>query len=203
MARRFPATVLALMAMIIAIQPCSNEGGATSTAQLSDQTGRDAGESPTSGTGKNFALSDSDWKEYSNQRYGFSIRHPKGWAVQPQDVSKLPPFTPKPIASFFFVNPNRAPGAQPGIEPPDIEVRLYQAGAADSLKNWLVSVGFANSGTLVTPYVKGKFKGLQVCQSTMIFPGCSVYALHKGFVYQLTPISQEGEAMMETFHLLS
>jgi hypothetical protein len=83
-----------------------------------------------------------------------------------------------------------------------MEVRLYQAGEVDSLKNWLVLVGFVNSGTIVKPYIKSKFKGLEVCQSTMIFPGCSVYALRNDLVYQLTPISREGEAMVETFGLL-
>jgi len=73
----------------------------------------------------------------------------------------------------------------------------------DSLKRWLVSVGFASvdSGAVVQPYQNFNISSLKVCQSTMIAPGCSVYVLHSGHVYQLTPISLEGEAMIETFAL--
>jgi hypothetical protein len=144
------------------------------------------------------------WTAYVDPTYGFSISYPSGFVVQPQDVSKLAQFTPTPVASIFFMNPTMATGALAGIEPPDLEVRVYQAGAVDSLKSWLVSVGFAavDSGAIVQPYRHASVSGLKVCQSTMIAPGCSVYVLRSGRVYQLTPISREGEAMIETFALL-
>ena len=84
-------------------------------------------------------------------------------------------------------------------------MRVYQAGAVDSLKSWLVSVGLASvdSGAVAQPYRNASISGLKVCQSTMIAPGCSVYVLRSGRVYQLTPISLEGDAMIETFALLS
>jgi hypothetical protein len=102
------------------------------------------------------------------------------------------------------MNPIMAAGALAGIEPPDLEVRVYQAGAVDSLSSWLVSVGFAavGSGAVVQSYRTASVSGLQVCQSTMIAPGCAVYILHSHRVYQLTSISREGEAMGETFALL-
>jgi hypothetical protein len=103
------------------------------------------------------------------------------------------------------MNPTMAAGDLAGIEPPDLEVRVYQAGGVDSLKNWLVSVGFASAdgGAVVQPYQTASISGLKVCQSTMIAPGCSVYVLRNGRVYQLTPLSREGEAMIKTFALLS
>jgi hypothetical protein len=144
------------------------------------------------------------WTAYVDPTYGFRIGYPHGFVVQPQDVAKLAQFTPTPVASIFFMNPTMAAGALAGIEPPDLEVRVYQAGAVDSLSSWLVSVGFASvdSGAVVQPYRNANISGLQVCQSTMIAPGCAVYILHRGRVYQLTSISQEGEAMGETFALL-
>jgi hypothetical protein len=142
---------------------------------------------------------------YVDPTYGFSIAYPKGFVVQPQDVSKLAQFTPTPVASIFFMNPTMAAGDLAGIEPPDLEVRVYQVGAVDSLKSWLVSVGFASAdnGAVGQPYCNALVSGLKVCQSTMIAPGCSVYVLRSGRVYQLTPISLEGEAMIETFALPS
>jgi len=140
---------------------------------------------------------------YVNPTYGFSIGYPNGFVVQPQDVSRLTQFTPKPVESIFFMNPTMAGGALAGIEPPDLEVRVYQAGAVDSLKTWLVSVGFAavDSGAVTLPYRNDSVSGLRVCQSTLIAPGCSVYVLRSGRVYQLSAISLEGEAMIETFVL--
>lgn len=142
---------------------------------------------------------------YVDPTYGFRIGHPNGFVVQPQDSAKFAQFTPTPVASIFFMNPTIAAGVRAGIEPPDLEVRVYQAGAVDSLKSWLVSVGFASSsdsGADAQPYRNASVSGLKVCQSTMIAPGCSVYVLRSGRVYQLTPFSLEGEAMIETFALL-
>lgn len=200
MAMRLQLTVLVLMLMNLSDGPYNNTAAASRITQPSDNPERGVGESPSGENRHNFIV--ADWKEYSTAKYGFSIRYPNTFVVQMQDVSKLPPFTPKPIVSIFFMNPGKAQLVLSGIEPPDMEVRLYQATGVDSLKSWLVLVGFVNSGTLVKEYIESKFTGLEVCQSTMIFPGCSVYALHKDFVYQLTPISQEGEAMIETFMLL-
>jgi hypothetical protein len=144
------------------------------------------------------------WTAYVDPTHGFRINYPNGFVVQPQDISKLAHFTPTPVASIFFMNPTMAAGDLAGIEPPDLEVRVYQAGAVDSLESWLVSVGFASasSGVFVRPYRNASVSGLKVCQSTLIAPSCAVYVLHSGRVYQLTPISLEGEAMIETFALL-
>lgn len=168
-----------------------------------------AAESVASETGKqtpskNLPVPPAGWSDYVDPTYGFSIGYPKGFVVRPQDVSKLAQFTPTPLASIFFMNPTMAAGDLSGIEPPDLQVRVYQAGAMDSLKSWLVSVGFVSndSGTVTQAYRNASVSGLKVCQSTMIAPGCSVYVLRSGRVYQLTPISLEGEAMIETFALL-
>lgn len=140
------------------------------------------------------------WATYVDSTFGFRIGYPNGFVIRPQNVAKLAQFTPTPVVSIFFMNPTMAAGDLAGIEPPDLEVRVYEAGAVDSLKHWLISVGFASTdGGAVEPYRNASVSGLKVCQSTMIAPGCSVYVLHRGRVYQLTPISREGEAMMETF----
>lgn len=142
-----------------------------------------------------------DWSTYTDPAHGFSIRHPKDFVIRPQDVSKLSRFTPAPLASIFFMNPTMAAGNLAGIEPPDLEVRIYRAEAAGSLESWLISAGFASEETVTAArsFRNASVTGLQVCQSTMIAPGCSIYALRGGRVYQLTPISLEGEAMIETF----
>ena len=141
---------------------------------------------------------------YVNPTYDFSISYPNGFVIQSQDVSKLSQLTPTPVASIFFMNPTMAAGDMAGIEPPDLEVRVYQTEAVDSLKSWLVSVGFAtiDNRDVIQHYHNANVNGLRVCQSTLIAPGCSVYVLGSGRVYQLSPISLEGEAMIKTFVLL-
>ena len=91
---------------------------------------------------------------YIDRTYGFSIDYPNGFVVRAQDVSKLAQFTPTPVTSIFFMNPTMARGDLAGIEPPDLEVRVYQVGGGSSLENWLVSVGFvsANSGAVGQSY---------------------------------------------------
>lgn len=140
---------------------------------------------------------------YVDPVYGFSLRYPQGFVVQSQEVAKFAQFTPNPVASIFFMNPTMAAGGLAGIEPPDLEVRVYHAGAMDSLRNWLAAVGFASAdnGATVRPYRNATVSGLTVCQATLLAPGCSVYILDNARVYQLTPLSREGEAMVETFAL--
>ncbi len=143
------------------------------------------------------------WMTYLDPTYGFKIDYPNHFIVRPQNVAELAKFTPTPITSIFFMNPIMASGSLAGIEPPDLELRVYHVEEVDSLESWLVSVGVASpdSGIIARPYRQAVVTGLEICQSTMIAPGCSVYFLRSHHVYQLTAMSQEGEAMIKTFTL--
>jgi hypothetical protein len=102
------------------------------------------------------------------------------------------------------MNPIMAAGDLAGIEPPDLEVRVYQVGVVNSLRSWLLSVEFISTDNSAVPqtYRNSNVTGLKVCQSTMLAPGCSVYVLQGNYVYQLTPISVEGEKIMDTFRFV-
>jgi hypothetical protein len=149
------------------------------------------------------AVASAGRARYVDPTHGFSIRHPTGFVIQPQDVARFAQFSPKPVASVFFMNPAMAAGALAGIEPPDLDVRVYDARAVDSLEAWLVAVGLASADSVAAarPFRNASVDGLEVCRSTMIAPACSFYVLRKGRVYQLTPMSVEGEAMARTFAL--
>ena len=73
------------------------------------------------------------WMDYVDATSGFRISYPQGFVIKPQDVSKLAQFTPTPITSIFFMNPTMAKGDLAGIEPPDLEVRVYPGGAGPCL----------------------------------------------------------------------
>ena len=68
---------------------------------------------------------------YRDAALDFAVTYPSDFVVRPQDVSALPRFTPMPVASIFFMNPVMAHGALAGREPPDLEVRVYDAGKAE------------------------------------------------------------------------
>ncbi len=172
--------------------------GQSKTGAGESEAGETANEAPHS----SLPVPPAGWTDFVDPTFGFSIGYPNGFVVQSQNVSKLAQFAPAPTASIFFMNPIMAKGALAGVEPPDLEVRVYQAGAMDSLKSWLASVRFDHSGAAIQPFRNASIDGLKVCQEALIAPGCSVYVLHKARVYQLTPVSREGEAMVETFALL-
>jgi hypothetical protein len=141
------------------------------------------------------------WTTYIDPEYRFRVDHPDRFVVRRRKTSELSQFNPAPAASVFIMNPQMAAGALAGIEPPDLEIRVYRADTPQSLTSWLADVGFAfgDSGAVVTPYRTSIADGLKVCPSTMIAPGCSVYLSSHGLVYQLTPASREGENMSRRF----
>ena len=145
----------------------------------------------------------SDWSVYIDPTYHFSVSYPQGFVVRTQDVPKQSEVTPRLVAAIIFMNPTMATGALAGREPPDLDVRIFESAKQDSLKAWLMSVGFASAEDepSIQPYRNAAVSGLRVCHSTLVAPGCSIYVLHERFVYQLTTISREGEAMLETFSL--
>jgi hypothetical protein len=137
--------------------------------------------------------------------HGFRLEYPRGFVARSQDISKLGRFSTGLLASFYVMNPTMAAGDLAGIEPPDLEIRVYSARAAQSLEDWLRSVEFVSvqQGAVGERYRIGGIDGLRICQSTMIAPGCSIFVLRQGSVYQMTAASLEGEAILDTFKFVS
>lgn len=142
------------------------------------------------------------WTTYRDPSSGFAVDYPDDFVAEPQDVARFAQFSPAPSASIFFMNPTMARGVLAGVEPPDLDVRVYDVGAVDSLRNWLAAVGRASpeSGARIEPYQNANVSGVQVCQATLLSPACAVYVLSG--TYQLTTLSLAGEAMQATFTLL-
>lgn len=208
MSRHLLSPLFALMVPAISLMGLATTNGCHPEAAQNtapQQTEPRAGEGGNETPGPDAPATPESWSIYMDPTYGFNIHYPNGFVVRQQDVSELSQFTPTPLVSTFFMNPAMAAGELAGAEPPDLEVRVYRAEAADSLQAWLVSAGFASSDSIgaAKPFQNANVSGLEVCHSTMIAPGCSVYVLRNGRVYQLTAISKEGEAMIRTFGLES
>jgi hypothetical protein len=142
---------------------------------------------------------------YRDPSHRFSISYPRDFVVRVQDVTALPQTAARPIASIFFMNPVMAGGGLAGREPPDLEVRVYDAAGAESLPAWLSSstLASADAVTAAEPHRIGRLAGLKVCRQDMLAPGCAIFLMHARRVYQLTAVSADGERMIDSFSLTS
>jgi hypothetical protein len=141
---------------------------------------------------------------YADSAYKFSVSYPADFVSRPQPAEKLAQLTPKPVASFSFLNPVSASSDVADLEPADLEVRVYDVEKLASLDSWLTSNGLlpADGSVAPKPFQTANVSGVQVCASTMIAPGCSYFVIVSGRVYQLTPATLAGEAMVKTFALV-
>ena len=141
------------------------------------------------------------WVNFASDEYKFSLEYPPGFTVEPKSADDLSNLTPSPVAAFEFLSPELASSDTPELEPPDLDLRVFDAQGAVSLEGWLNSVDLMNSDS-DEEFQTEKISGLEICSSTMIFPGCSYFFFGNGWAYQLTPASLVGEAMVNTFSLL-
>lgn len=141
---------------------------------------------------------------YSDSIYKFGVGYPSNFLFRTQPTEKLEHLNPIPSASFTFMNPVTASNDQAGLELADLEIRVYAAGQAKSLNSWLISMGLlsADSSIPIQQFQTINVSGIKVCASTMIIPRCSYFIIGNGWVYQLIPVTLEGEAMLHTFMLI-
>ena len=69
------------------------------------------------------------------------------------------------------------------------------------MRKWLKANRLLPSGgsSRVEVFETGNVSGLEVCDQTLIGPGCSYYFRKAGWIYQLTPASLAGERIVQTF----
>lgn len=141
------------------------------------------------------ALIDREW--------GFRIDHPVSFVVRTRKRSELAGLRPSPVASTYIMNPTMAAGELAGIEPPDLELRLFTSAADQPLAAWLAEAGLAppDLAGASRPFRTGRTPGMEVCQPAPIAPGCSVFFRADTRIFQLTAVSVEGEGMIRSFEL--
>jgi hypothetical protein len=142
---------------------------------------------------------------YADTTYMFSVNYPKDFVFRMQSADKLAQLMPKPDAAFIFMNPETAASDLGDLEPADLEIRVYDAGDGASLDSWLDTNGMlpgGGTGALESFQAQG-VSGYRVCASTMIAPGCAYFVMGNGFIYQLIPVTLEGETMAHSFALTS
>lgn len=144
-----------------------------------------------------------NWEIYSDSQRQFKLSYPNDFVAVERNRHELNKFTPSPQFAILFMNDMMASSQFAGIEPADLEIKAYRLSTQQTLNEWLESTGFAHgeSGSKIRHFQTKHIHGLEVCGSTMAAPGCSVYVINANFIFQLTPASQSGQAMMESFEL--
>ena len=142
---------------------------------------------------------------YSDSIYKFGMSYPSNFLFRAHPTEELEHLNPIPSASFTFMNPVTASSDLAGLELADLEVRVYEAGQATSLDNWLISMRLllADSTIPIQRFQTINVSGIKLCASTMIIPQCSYFVIGNGWIYQLIPVTLEGETMFHTFMLTS
>lgn len=140
----------------------------------------------------------ADWPVYQDTVNHFQISYPPQFDFKVLDNSELIKIKPEPVSATYF---NDTPTTAGLLVPPKFSLRIYKIGAGSSVEKWLKTNGLylPDSGWTITPYTRANFSGYQVNSSTYVAPGVFFYATHGDYLYQLTPLGQEGEMMLDTF----
>lgn len=146
-----------------------------------------------------------NWINYVDPKKQFQLSYPDDFVVRERNSDELLKFAPAPKRAVYFMNPHMASGQLSGIEPADLELKIYRMNQShSSLKHELKDLGVVPemNGAVIKSFRTKHINGLEVCATTMVTPGCSIYTLHTHFIFQLTPGSQAGQIMMENFEIL-
>jgi len=115
-------------------------------------------------------------------------------------------FTLAPGRAVYFTRRQVSQANAPISNPPaDLELKIYRMTQShSSLKDWLRNSGLVPEmdDATIKNFQTKHINGLEVCGTTMVAPGCSIYTLHAPFIFQLTPGSQAGQIMMENLEFL-
>ena len=107
---------------------------------------------------------------------------------------------PSPRAAWHFRDTR---GELAGLAPPAFAIHIFEKEPAQPLESWLEANGLLRreAGWFTEPYQGRHIAGLKVISPTFMAPGWSVYVTGDGRVFQLTPLGEEGERMLETFEI--
>ncbi len=162
-----------------------------------DQPGRsDSGAGQLSPSAQPDAVEQTDpdgWQVFRDKQHGFQVAHPAGFRIARAEAGTLAAMRPVPVAAFGF----HTPGDGLAARAPRLTVRIFANPDGRPLAEWLRTAGL--SGGTVEPRQVGGRDGLKVSTQTFIAPGWSVYLAEGARVFQLTPLGEDGERMLDSF----
>lgn len=143
----------------------------------------------------------SNWQLHTDPRYRYSISYDPRLSVRQLNASELAALDPVPLGAINF---EQGSSSVPGIAPLVISVKIFQNSKNEPLDEWLRTTGLLqDQGSQVIEQYRGRFvTGIKVISLNFMAPGWSVLIARSDLVFQLTPIGEEGEAMLDTFRFL-
>lgn len=140
---------------------------------------------------------------YRDEVLGFAFDYPTGFVPRSMDIANLASFVPSAVLQLWIMNPVMAAGDLAGIEPPDLGLNVYAAATGSMLDQWLLENRLADDqgGTIWEAATVNGRSAIKVCQTSMAVPNCSWFIPGSQYVYQLTPLTAEGEAIMASFRI--
>ncbi|MBC7236915.1 MAG: hypothetical protein H5T69_13830 [Chloroflexi bacterium] len=144
-------------------------------------------------------LSDTaTWLTYTNREYRFRLSYPPHLVIETLDERMLATLDPSPVAGVDFRDPR---GDVAAIAPPAFSVRVFENGERLSLEEWLRAHQLfrPQAGWVSEPVTLAHVSGLKIVSSTLMAPGWWIYVARGEHIFQLTPLGQEAERMLDTF----
>lgn len=175
----------------------------TPTEEVSMDSGnisrQDSGE-PSSDFEEEFG--DITWVSYKNADEGFNLKYPDGYALE-ENVSNLGDVNPEPAYEVAFFNSEDAIGVQPAT----LVVRVYKPPKKSEIESWLeessVLERYGSSPELES-YSLRNMQAYKVTSKRLLAPNWGVYAAHphQNLIYELIPMGEIGEHMLESFSVV-
>lgn len=153
--------------------------------------------------GQESPIHSTDYVTYTDSIYQFSIAFPSDYTFNVMPHDQLVTFNPAPAAAFTIMNPTTAASEVAELEPADVALYVFNADQVGSLNDLLVTLNLTVGGSSSTPFQAVYVSGLEVCNSSMIAPGCSYFVEGSGWIYRLIPATLEGEAIIDTLMLIT
>jgi hypothetical protein len=139
----------------------------------------------------------ADWIIYRDSVYGFEIAYPPQFSIKVWESADLAKMKPGPVAGLRYYDPSKSVGE---IASAYFTLRIYDMGSEASVEAWLKANGLylPQDGWTIKEYKGEHFSGFQVNSSLFKAPGVFYYVPNGKYLYQLTPLGEDAEKMLNT-----
>lgn len=143
-------------------------------------------------------LDTGGWQMHVNETYRFSFLYPPYHTLATLQGTELAQLFPIPL---FGLHVRETRGALADISPPHFAIHVFENETQLSIERWLSTSGpLSQEGEWITEtYIGESIQGVKVISTNYMAPGWSVYTANGPYIFQLTPLGEQGELMLSTF----
>lgn len=155
-------------------------------------------QSPAASLPASQASDPATWQGYADDAGRFRISYPAHYSIKTMSEAERSTLSPVPLSGLQFQDER---GEVAAIAPPQLSILIFKKDAGQSLEDWLKASGKLSANSFAEPYQGKHVTGIKVTSATLIAPGSSVFVVHDELVFQITPLGQEGEQMLDTLQM--